>query len=250
MQLPSSVHTRQGLSPVYKTGWVATLHPRFCPATPTCSKDLNNPHLYSQRALLNIMAPPFTARLGSRDLSQTATSSTKPPTSEQLVGQWYMTASSSSFWQDRKHSACLTYQVSAATPGALDDVTTFFSDGSVQPSSTKGVSSPSAAGAGIYDWRGSGWLRMIRTSWEVVGWGVLGNDEGDDELVLVTLAQKTMFSPPALSVYWRKKDGMGAERIQAVSAALKALGDANLALDVDRLRVVPQTGLAERETRV
>jgi hypothetical protein len=156
-----------------------------------------------------------------------------------------MTASSSSFWQDPKHSACLTYQASTAAPGALDDVTTFFSDGSAVPSSTKGVSSPSAAGAGIYDWRGSGWLRMIRTSWEVVGWGALEDDEGEDGLVLVTLAHKTIFSPRALSVYWRKKDGMGAERIQAVSAALKAIADADLALDVDRLRATPQTWLAE-----
>ena len=190
------------------------------------------------------MTPPFTARLSSRDSSQTETSNAEVPTSEQLVGQWYMTASSSGFWQE-KHSACLTYQASTATPGALDDVTTFFLAGATQPSTTKGVNSPSAAGPGIYDWRGSGWLRMIRTSWEVVGWGALKNDKDEGELVLVTLAQKTMFSSRALSIYWRKKDGMDAEKIQAVAAALKALGDADLTSDVDKLRAIQQTWVAE-----
>ncbi len=47
--LPSSVQTRQGLSPVYKRGWIATLHPGSYPATPTSSNflNLNNPHSHS-----------------------------------------------------------------------------------------------------------------------------------------------------------------------------------------------------------
>ena len=86
---------------------------------------------------------------------------------------------------------------------------------------------------------------MIRTSWEVVGWGALENGKDEDELVLVTLAQKTMFSSRALSIYWRKKDGMDAEKIQAVAAALKALGDADLTSHVDKLRAIQQTWVAE-----
>lgn len=242
-RLPRSSDKACLLRPVYKTGWVAPCI-QVCSAAPTPSPVnpplANNPRLYNQSPPFNTMTPPFTARLGSRGSSQP----TQVPTSEQLVGQWYMTASSSSFWQVGKHSTCLTYQLSTAAPGALDDMSTYVSDGSNQPSTTKGVSSPSAAGPGIYDWRGAGWLRMIRTSWEVVGWGALEGG-GDEEEVLVTLAAKTIFSPRALSVFWRKREGMGEERIQVVAAALKALGDANLTLDADGLRAIPQTWPAE-----
>jgi len=158
-----------------------------------------------------------------------------------------MVASSSSFWQVGKHSVSVTYQASATAPGTLDDVTTYTTEGSTKPSSTKGVNTPSAAGAGIYEWRGTGWLRVVTSGWEVVGWGVLENDkdEGEDEVVLVTLAQKTIFSPRSLSIYWRKKDGMEPDKIRAVSAALEELADADITLDVSKLRATPYQWLDE-----
>jgi hypothetical protein len=174
---------------------------------------------------------------------------------------WHMIASSSSMWQDRKHSLTITYSPAADDTNAREftDVTTWCADNSDKQSSTKGISSPLASESGnVYNWRGAGWLRMITTRWEIVGLGLLspllhadGADEGEREskvsedsvVVLVTFVQKTVFSPQALSVFIRQvrlDDAQEENVIKVVQTALRDLGVESLRAEVDKLKAIPK----------
>jgi len=98
---------------------------------------------------------------------------------------------------------------------------------------------------------------MITTRWEIIGLGVLsslfhanGADEGegdkvngDGAVVLVTLVQKTMFSPQAISVFTRqvRLDGAQEENVlKGVVASLRSLGVESLSAELDKLKAIPR----------
>ncbi|TAQ91218.1 hypothetical protein B7494_g443 [Chlorociboria aeruginascens] len=182
-----------------------------------------------------------------------------PPTTRDLIhAPWHMIASSSSLWQDRKHSLTIKY----STPGdggELHDVTSWYADNSDKQTSTNGISRPLAVESGyVYQWRGAGWLRMFTTKWEIVGLGVLsspfhadGADKGEREsnicdegvVVLVTFVQKTIFSPQAISVFIQQEslDGEKEESvIKDVVAILRFLGMESLLNEIDKLKAIPR----------
>ncbi|KAI1634631.1 hypothetical protein F4809DRAFT_665268 [Biscogniauxia mediterranea] len=167
-----------------------------------------------------------------------------PTTTEQLICQWHMVASSSSFWTAGKHDVSVVYEDNTTTqskspPGTLNDIASYYSGSPpTQQHSTRGISSPSASASGVYNWRGVGWLRMVTTRWEIVGFGSLLGSNGTD--LLVTFAQKTIFSPQSLSIYCREKPQVSDDEvIQRVSDVLKQMGNAALSDEVDRLQAIP-----------
>lgn len=91
---------------------------------------------------------------------------------------------------------------------------------------------------------------MVTSRWEVLGYGVLPGPEGDDneneneekrEPVLVTLAQKTMFSPTSLSIYCQTQHGAITEQdVKFVAKAMKELGDPGLEYEAERFKFIPQ----------
>ncbi|KAK7987373.1 hypothetical protein PG989_007688 [Apiospora arundinis] len=171
---------------------------------------------------------------------------------------WNMIASTSSMWQDHKHSIAMTYSTpDNGTEGHQFNETTTWCGDTVKNSST-GISRsvPDEPGR-VYDWRGTGWLRLITTRWEIVGLGGLPILVGHDHTkeiaqpssgsdceqvpVLVTFVRKTMFSPQALSVLVRPQldDAQKAAIIEHVAGLLKGLGVTSLSAEVDRLRPIP-----------
>lgn len=175
-------------------------------------------------------------------LSQTSV--TPPPTSDQLpttaqlAGQWFMVSSSSPFWASSKHSITTTYIPSTqtqATSGVLEDLSSYLNDNSSTQSVTKGISSPSASEKGVFHWRGASWLRFVTTKWEIVGYGAL---DGAGKIVLVTVAQKTTFTPQSVSIYSRQSTGLSPEDIKMVTDDLKSLGNVLLNQEIDKMHIL------------
>ncbi|KAI0018947.1 hypothetical protein F4780DRAFT_477679 [Xylariomycetidae sp. FL0641] len=199
------------------------------------------------KSLLVVKMAPFTVRAASLLSSQTTKVSTAPKdtsfATEDLSGEWHMIASSSSFWLDRKHSISITYtnaKSSNASPGTLDDVVAYYMRGSAKQHSTKGTSTPSTSQRVVYDWRGWGLLRLVSTRWEVVGYGSLATSGGPAN-ILVTLAQKTTFSPQSLSIYSEKPSALAEDDIVTIMSALRDLENDALSRELDKVRRIEQS---------
>lgn len=68
-------------------------------------------------------------------------------------------------------------------------------------------SSPTGGGSGNegpiqMEWRGTGWLRMVRARWEILGWG---------RGWFVAYAEKSMFASAGISLYSRRRTVEGEE---------------------------------------
>jgi hypothetical protein len=152
-----------------------------------------------------------------------------------------MIASTSTLWQDKKHSLKITY----ATPtegGELKEITSWYVDGEDKETTTTGNSKQVLVeGSSVFVWRGTGWLKWFSTRWEIVGLGEL--EEGEGNMVLVNFVQKTLISPAALSVLVRRKrvdDEMDEKVLEEVVMKLRALGCEALDAEVEKLKVIPR----------
>jgi hypothetical protein len=54
------------------------------------------------------------------------------------------------------------------------------------------------------EWRGSGWMKLVKTRWEILGFG--GGGPGTETEWLAAYAEKSMFNPPGISVYSRERE--------------------------------------------
>ncbi|KAL3486758.1 hypothetical protein BJX62DRAFT_241632 [Aspergillus germanicus] len=153
------------------------------------------------------------------------------PTTGSLSGIWYVRLSSSPFWID-KYGVSITFSlddddnVEAAAPAQpttsepdLETHAVYTSNlsyrTSIYPSGeTRTVSgtdrrlgaAPSAENAETIpmEWRGSGWMKLVKTRWEILGFG--GGGPGTETEWLVAYAEKSMFNPPGISVYSRERE--------------------------------------------
>lgn len=61
---------------------------------------------------------------------------------------------------------------------------------------------------------------MIASShWQFLGYGG-GGEGGEEEGWAVTYFQKTLFTPAGIDIYSRRKEGLGAEVLEGITAAL------------------------------
>lgn len=118
-------------------------------------------------------------------------STIQPPILEQLLGQWYITYTSSPDWRDRRN-VLLTYSLLGAInqPNArLDDLITYQSVSSAKLQTVHGTDTPSKTDPWAWTWRGNGLLRVASSHWEILGHGTL-EDCGQ---WIVVYAQKSIF---------------------------------------------------------
>ena len=107
--------------------------------------------------------------------------------------------------------------------------------------SISGINATPPDNPGSFDWRGTGWLKIASTHWEVLGWGDApangdaGNGggegaEGEEEgnRWVVTYFAKTLFTPAGVDVYSRKREGMPAASVEEIKRELKGLGSAEI----------------------
>ncbi|KAL8681571.1 MAG: hypothetical protein Q9186_002311 [Xanthomendoza sp. 1 TL-2023] len=97
----------------------------------------------------------------------------------------------------------------------------------------EGVDTASPGGkGGDWDWRGKGWLKVVTSHWEVLGWGDLppdqkedGEGEAEGNQWAVTYFAKTLFTPWGIDIYSRRKEGVGEEVVKRIREELAGSGD-------------------------
>lgn len=145
------------------------------------------------------------------------------PSSNQLVGKWHITHTSSPIWRD-KRNVVLTYTAlpsnnSKNTP--LDDLITYQTLTSPGVHTMRGTDSPCPGKPGEWTWRGNGWLKFVTSHWQILGFGEL--KEGDQWTVV--FAQKSIFSPAVINVYTRRKNGLEEGKLRELKRILREMGD-------------------------
>ena len=146
-----------------------------------------------------------------------------PPTVDWLVGRWHVTHSSLPLWKDKRN---VTLDYAALPAGAagvvkIDDTTSYMKLGSDKVKTTHGIDTPSDGKQGTYDWRGTGWLRIASSHWEVLGYGDVPGDGGHQWVV--TYFAKTLFTPAGIDIYSRQAGGLPEAVVAAIKNALKGL---------------------------
>ncbi|KAL2815029.1 hypothetical protein BDW59DRAFT_166944 [Aspergillus cavernicola] len=186
--------------------------------------------------------------------SEPSSSSSSPCRSAQvsalsLAGRWYITRSSSPFWRD-KHGVSITFSLDAAQKSTESDsppvytTQTAYRTSAESSGSTKTVSGTdrrvaTADGNGdgnddgssaiVMEWRGSGWLRIARTRWEILGFG-----GGSVVQWIVVYAEKSMVTPAGISVYSRERE-MGDQSEREMQDALARMIEGNSSEELARL---------------
>ncbi|KAI9876908.1 MAG: hypothetical protein M1830_005309 [Pleopsidium flavum] len=154
-------------------------------------------------------------------------STVRVPLPEQLLGQWYITHTSSPAWQD-KRNVVLTYTVLASSINQpyspMDDLITYQSQSSSKLQTVHGTDTPSRANPCAWTWRGNGWLKFVTSHWEILGHGEL---EASGQWIVV-YAQKSIFTPAVINVYTRKKEGLPEAMRKRIEGALEELGHEDL----------------------
>ncbi|KAL3428192.1 hypothetical protein PVAG01_01701 [Phlyctema vagabunda] len=144
----------------------------------------------------------------------------RQPTVEWLVGTWSVTHSTLPMWRKAKNVR-ITYKIIPPTtpdgPTLLDDEVCSVPTARTllpQPKSIKGIDTPD--GAGGWDWKGKGLLKIASSHWEILGWG-----ERDGERWVVTYFAASMFTPAGLDIYSSKKEGISEGLAKDIIASLQ-----------------------------
>ncbi|OJJ67541.1 hypothetical protein ASPBRDRAFT_47606 [Aspergillus brasiliensis CBS 101740] len=146
-----------------------------------------------------------------------------PPTNDFLLGTWHVTHSSLPLWKG-KCNVNITYQLlppDSSGTVKIDDLVQYQAIGSKKVRSVRGVDTPSPGNQGAWDWRGKGWLMIASSHWECLGFGqtVEANNQW-----MVTYFAKTLFTPAAIDIYSRKKEGLPATMVDEILQRLQGLG--------------------------
>lgn len=169
------------------------------------------------------MADPFVLRpLTKVALPSSDTSAFRPPSSKQLLGQWFIVQTSLPFWRDKRNIK-IAYSASPSSShiiDQIDDTTIYQTLGSEKLKTVQGVSAQGdSEKAGAWDWRGSGWVKVVRNHWEILGHA--SYEGGDEASWIVVHTQKSFFTPAAIHVYSRKKEALTEATWQTLKATLE-----------------------------
>jgi hypothetical protein len=170
------------------------------------------------------------------------------PTFEWFSGSWMVSYTSLPLWND-KQNVCITYakvdpKASEERMPDLDDHVQYQKLNTTKDNSIRGISRPveieGVPFGTAYSWRGKGWLRIASSDWEVLGWGKDEHAAEENDWV-VTCFSKTMFTPPGIDIYTRKKASLSEETLQAIKNGLEEMADEEWANLVKSIYEVPRT---------
>lgn len=153
-----------------------------------------------------------------------------PPTIDQLSGTWYVTHSSLPLWKS-KRNVTLTYKPIDPTNASgnqdarnrLDDTVTYQTLSSDKIKTVHGIDTAAGQGADIWDWRGTGWLKVASSHWEILGYGQSAGQEW-----AVSYFASTLFTPAGIDIISKSKEKPSIEIVSAIKAAFARFGDAAL----------------------
>jgi len=172
------------------------------------------------------------------------------PSFEWISGTWNVSYTTLPFWEDKQNVRITYAKVDPSADSTskmpdLDDHVQYQKKGSTKDSSINGISRPVQVDGTpfgtVYSWRGKGWLRMISSDWEILGWG---KDEGAEEPNdwVVTCFSKTLFTPAGVDIYTRTKSNLSSGTLEQIKKALEGLADDDWAKMVggDKLFEIPR----------
>ena len=141
----------------------------------------------------------------------------QPPSSEQLLGQWFIVHSSLPYWSNKRNLQITYSRISTSDSSTdLEDTITYQSTSSDKIKTIQGVNTlAQSEHQGAWDWRGCGWVKIVSNHWEILGHG---NHEAGDWIAIHT--QKSFFAPAAIHVYSRVKDALPEEIKDTLTATL------------------------------
>ncbi|KAK0634868.1 hypothetical protein B0T17DRAFT_20416 [Bombardia bombarda] len=210
-----------------------------------------------------IITPPSTIslRLPSKySTSTTLTTSPSPsPPLEWLHGTWSVTHSTLSMWRAARNVR-ITYtplEPAPATPKSsstprprLGDMVAY--EASSGKGGVKRIAGVDTATTGddtsVWDWRGKGWMFVLSSHWEVLGWGERPLSDGQTERWAVTWFAATKFTKEGLDIYSDRREGGSKETVEEIIAALKTLGAKPLVELCERDMVPVEIVLPWKET--
>ena len=163
-----------------------------------------------------------------------------PPANHFLLGTWHVTHSSLPLWKG-KCNVTITYQMlSPDSSGTMrmDDLVRYQAIGSEKVKTVHGVDTPTPGNPGAWDWRGKGWLRIVSSHWECLGF----ETAADDNPWLVTYFAKTPFTPAGIDIYSRSPAGLPQPLIDAILTTLQGLGVEEITQLAGSIFPIPQMG--------
>ncbi|KAK3683855.1 hypothetical protein B0T22DRAFT_263709 [Podospora appendiculata] len=198
------------------------------------------------------LTPPtnITIRLPSKyssSTSTTANTSFTPPPLEWLYRTWSVTHSNLSLWHSARNVR-ITYKAHPPTASAppkhrIDDLVEYEArSGTGGVKTVKGLDTAAAPGeTGVWQWRGKGWMVLLTSHWEVLGWGERPRPDGSGEVErwVVTWFAATKFTKEGVDIYSDRREGGSEELVADVLAALRGLEARPLAEMCAEGRLVP-----------
>ncbi|KAI9843106.1 MAG: hypothetical protein M1838_002862 [Thelocarpon superellum] len=182
-----------------------------------------------------------TVSLRSPSQSQAPSVAFEPPPTKWLQGTWHVTHSTLPMWQT-KRNVRITYvilpspSVSGTQPALerLDDTVYYQPLNSNKVKSIHGIDVASPTTAGAWDWRGTGWLKIASSHWEILGYGGAGDGTTDgpvkeaSEDWVVTYFASTIFTPAGVDIYSRSPAGVSTETMAKIKEALGKIEDSEI----------------------
>ncbi|KZV80873.1 hypothetical protein EXIGLDRAFT_730156 [Exidia glandulosa HHB12029] len=136
---------------------------------------------------------------------------------EEIMGKWHVVRSSLPMWKGKK-DVTLTYTPIKPTtdPLSFKDLVEYRGEGkpaTSTPSSVKGVDHQQ--GAARFEWRGSGWLKIATSKWELIGYGGQW---------AVSFFAKTLFTPAGIDILVRTPGELADDVLDGIARDIVAVG--------------------------
>ncbi|KAK4945704.1 hypothetical protein LTR10_015052 [Elasticomyces elasticus] len=144
-----------------------------------------------------------------------------PPTISFLQGKWHITHSTLPMWKSNRN-VTVTYNPLPNNAEVLDDLVEYQPLKSNKQKKLEGYDTPDAGVSASYSWRGRGWMKLITSHWQVLGYG------DEDDGWIVTYFSKTLFTPAGLDIYSRRKGGLSEALLLRIRNDLRNIKDENI----------------------
>ncbi|KAK9364817.1 hypothetical protein V1509DRAFT_470975 [Lipomyces kononenkoae] len=166
-----------------------------------------------------------------------------PPPLTFVQGTWHVTHSTLPMWKSNRN-VHITY-TPLLTSGnqlhgdslsdvKLDDLVSYNSLKSDDVKTIHGIDAPVSEWG--YHWRGTGWLAVATSDWQLLGYGTEAEDESqavdgsaatsqmpEENQWIVTYFSKTLFTPAGIDIYSRSAKGLRNETMNEIVDSLKKM---------------------------
>ncbi len=177
------------------------------------------------------MSEPIILRLPTTSKSSSPSTNNNPPPNfqapspSQLHGVWHVSHSSLPLWKDKRNVHINYGELPPSGSLARMDDTVFYQTlTSDKVKTIHGIDTADASGhEAVWDWRGTGWLKVASSHWEVLGYGFYEGREW-----IVEYFASTLFTPAGVDILSKEKEVVPLGLVEGVKGALSGMEDVAL----------------------